>query len=207
MQPLQVFDCQQHSLDWFRARAGIPTASEFQTLLAVGKGGGESKERRTYMYKLAGERLTGEPMHNFSSEHMDRGRDMEDEARKAYSLAADLEPEQIGFLRRGDAGASPDSLIGETGLLEIKTRSPHLQIETLLADVIPKQNLAQAQGQLWIADREWVDVVSYWPGLPLFCKRAYRDEAMIARLKVEVDDFNAQLVEVIERVKNYKRTA
>lgn len=204
---LQIFNCEQGTDPWLECRRGIPTASEFDTVLAKGKAGGESKTRRTYMLKLAGERLTGAPMYSFSNDHMERGKEMEAEARDLYAMVAEVEPVQVGFMRRGDAGASPDSIIGDNGLLEIKTKLAHLQLEVLLSNELPSEHKAQVQGQLWISAREWVDFVSYWPGLPLFVKRVYRDEAFIARLKVEVEAFNNELLELIERVKQYKRAA
>lgn len=204
---LQVFDCEQGTPEWYAARAGIPTASQFDTVLAKGKGGGESKTRRTYMLKLIGERLTGEPMYSYSNDHMERGKEMESEARDLYSMLADLEPEQIGFMRRGDAGASPDSLVGDNGLLEIKTKLAHLQLDVLLNDELPSEHRAQCQGQLWIAEREWVDFVSYWPGLPLFAKRVFRDEDYIKRLAEAVRAFNAEMEETIGKVQQYRRAA
>lgn len=204
---LQIFDCEQGTPEWYAARLGIPTASEFQTILAKGRGGGDSVGRRTYMYKLAGERITQEPMYSYQNDHMERGKEMEAEARNLYAMVAEVEPIKVGFLRRGDAGASPDSLIGNPGMLEVKTKLAHLQLDVLLSDELPSEHKAQCQGQLWIAAREWVDFVSYWPGLPLFVKRVYRDEPYIARLKVEVDAFNNEMLEVIERINQYKRAA
>lgn len=204
---LQVFDCEQGSADWFRVRAGIPTASCFNDILTKGRGGEPSKTRRTYMLKLAGERLTGIPMEAFSTIHMQRGHEMEEEARRAYSMITDLDTKPIGFIRRGDTGASPDSLVGDDGMLELKTKLPHLQIDLLLSDETPKEHYAQCQGQLWIAEREWVDLGSYWPGLPMFVKRIYRDEPFIEKLKSAVDEFNQQLSEVVERIQKYERHA
>lgn len=204
---LQIFNCEQGSESWFAARAGIPTASEFDTVMAKGKGGGESKTRRTYMLKLIGERLTQQPMWSYSNEHMERGKVMEEEARNLYSMVADLEPVQVGFLRRGDAGCSPDSLVGNDGMLEIKTKLPHLQLDCILYDEFPSEHRAQCQGQLWIAQREWVDFVSYWPGLPLFSKRVFRDEDYIERLAEAVRAFNAEMDEVIAKVRQYRRAA
>jgi hypothetical protein len=204
---LEIFDCIQGTPEWYAARAGIPTASEFDTVMAKGKGGGESKTRRTYMLKLIGERLTKEPMWSYSNEHMERGKEMEAEARNLYSMVSDLEPVQIGFMRRGDAGASPDSLIGNDGLLEIKTKLAHLQLDVLLTDEFPSEHRAQCQGQLWIAEREWVDFVSYWPGLPLFAKRVFRDEAYIARLAEAVRAFNDEMQETIAKIQQYRRAA
>lgn len=204
---LQIFNCIQGTPEWYAARAGIPTASEFDTVMAKGRGGGDSKTRRTYMLKLIGERLTKEPMWSYSNEHMERGKAMEDEARDLYQMIAEVECEQVGFLRRGDAGCSPDSLVGENGMLEIKTKLPHLQLDCILYDELPSEHRAQCQGQLWIAEREWVDFVSYWPGLPLFAKRVFRDEDYIARLAEAVRVFNAEMEETIAKIQQYRRAA
>jgi hypothetical protein len=204
---LQIFNCEQGTDEWRACRAGIPTASEFDTVHAKGKSGGDSKTRRTYMLKLIGERLTGAPMYSYSNDHMERGKEMEAEARNLYSMVSDLEPVQIGFMRRGDAGASPDSLVGNDGLLEIKTKLAHLQLDVLLTDEFPPEHRAQCQGQLWIAQREWVDFVSYWPGLPLFAKRVFRDEDYIKRLAEAVRVFNAEMEETIAKVQQYRRAA
>jgi len=205
MNELQIFDCTQGTPEWYACRLGIPTASEFATVMAKGKEGGDSKTRRTYMLKLAGERLTQQPMDNYSNSYMERGKEMEAEARDLYAMVSDVEPVQVGFLRRGDAGASPDSLIGDSGMLEIKTKLAHLQIECLLSDRLPPEHKAQCQGQLWIAKREWLDFCSYWPSLPLFCHRVYRDEPYIERIAAAVDEFNAEMHELIARVQQYRR--
>lgn len=204
---LQVFDCPQGSTEWYAARAGIPTASEFATVMAKGRGGADSKTRRTYMLKLIGERLTGQPMESYTNAHMERGKAMEDEARDLYAMVRETTPTRVGFLRRGDAGASPDSLIGADGLVEIKTRLAHLQIEVLLANRLPPEHVAQVQGQLWISGRAWCDFVSYWPGLPLFVTRVPRDEIYIATIKAEVEEFLTEMAALTERVKNYRAAA
>jgi hypothetical protein len=199
MSEVQIFDCEQGSPGWFACRAGIPTASMFATVMAQGRAkGSPSATRRTYMLKLIGERLTGEPQEGFSNAHTERGHLMEPDARNLYAMARDVEPVQVGFMRRGDAGASPDSLVGEDGLLEIKTKLPHLQLEVLLANELPSEHKAQVQGQLWISGREWLDFVSYWPALPIFITRVHRDEAYIAQLAQAVDEFNAELAQTIE---------
>jgi len=204
---LEIFNCEQGSVEWFAARAGIPTASEFDTVMAKGKGGGESKTRRTYMLKLIGERLTGEPMQHFSNAHTERGHEMEPEARDLYVMLTEIDVERVGFIRRGNAGCSPDSLIGNDGMLEIKTKLPHLQLDVILSDELPSEHRAQCQGQLWIAEREWVDFVSYWPGLPLFAKRVFRDEDYIKKLAEAVRVFNDELEETMAKVQQYRRAA
>lgn len=195
---IQIIDVEQGTPEWKAARAGMPTASAFKDALAKGEG----KTRRTYMLKLIGERLTGELSEGYSNGHMERGNEMEPGARDTYAWHADVEPVQVGFVINdglidlGPVGYSPDSLIGNDGCLEIKTKLPHLQCELLLSDRIPPEHMKQVQGGIWVAEREWCDFVSYWPGLPTFIKRAYRDEKVIAELKTGLTDFYTEMLEL-----------
>lgn len=200
---IQVFNCDQNTPEWFEARAGIPTASEFHTVMASGRGGGESKTRKTYLYKLAGEVITGKSVEGFKNEHMERGHEMEDQARDMYSFISDAEIQRVGFIRNGQKGASPDGLIGDRGMFEAKSKLPHLLIECLMRDDFPPEHKAQCQGALWVAEREWIDIVVYWPDLPLFVKRAYRDESYIANMATAVKDFNEELAEIVGKVRAY----
>lgn len=200
---MQIFDCEQGSPEWFAARMGIPTASEFATVMAKGRGGEDSKTRKTYMLKLAGEIITGEPMESFTNGHMERGKIMEDEARDLYCFMADTEAQRVGFIRSDDKGCSPDSLIGEKGMLEIKTKLPHLLIDILLKDEFPPEHKAQCQGGLWVAEREWIDIGIYWPKLPLFVKRAYRDDGYIANMAGAVKLFNEELAATIDQIRRF----
>src|SRR3990167_6008322 len=202
---IEIFDCEQQSPEWFRARRGIPTASELPSILAVGKSGAESKMRQTYMRKLAGEILTGEPTDSYANTHMDRGKEMEAEARDFYAFIQDAESQRVGFVRNGNVGCSPDSLIDKEGLLEIKTALPHILIDKLLRDEFPPEHKAQCQGQLWVTEREWVDIAIYWPKLPLFVKRAVRDDGYIANLAGAVKAFNDELAALVEQVRRYGR--
>lgn len=194
-EPLEIFDFDQGSEAWFQARLGIPTASCFSQILAKGEG----KTRRAYLLKLAGEAITGECAESFGNTHTERGHLMEPDARNLYAFAHDVEPQLVGFMRRGRAGASPDSLIGERGLLEIKTKLPHLQLDVLDKGKLPSEHVAQVQGQLWVSGRDWCDFVSYWPRLPLFCIRVERDDKYIETLSQAVADFLGELDSYIER--------
>jgi len=194
-------ELEQGTPEWFITRLGIPTASMYSAILANGRGGEPSKTRQTYMYKLAGEVLTGEPSEQFQNRHTQRGHEHEPFARNAYSFLTGNDPETIGFIRNGNTGASPDALIETDGLLEIKSKLPHLHIEGLERDEVPSEHLPQVQGQLWVAEREWCDFVSYCPKIKLFHKRVYRDEQLIRTIATEVDRFNAELAEVVERHK------
>jgi hypothetical protein len=198
-----ILDCEQGSEDWFRARMGIPTASEFKTIIGIKKDAREKLTRQTYMRKLAGEILTGEPMENYTNDHMERGKVMEHEARELYAFAHNVEPQRVGFIRNDKAGCSPDSLIGGDGGLEIKTALAHIQIDRLIRDELPPEHRAQVQGNIWLADREWWDFVSYCPRLPLLVKRVYRDNGYIATLVGAVNEFNEELAQLVDQVRRY----
>lgn len=193
---IEIFDFEQGSPEWNACRLGIPTASEFKAILAKGEG----KTRRTYLMKLLGERFTGEPAENYTNAHMERGKAMEAEARELYAFMRDVDPTRVGFIRNGDVGCSPDSLVGDDGLLEIKTKLPHLQLEAIEANKLPTEHVAQVQGQLWVVERPWLDFVSYWPRLPLFVVRVTRDEAYIAKLAAEVEQFQVELDALTRRM-------
>lgn len=199
---IRVFnDIEQGSEQWFACRAGIPTSSKFHTVMASGRGGGESKTRRQYLLTLVGECLTGECVEGYSNAAMERGHAMEDEARARYELQSDEIVQRCGFIRNDlySAGASPDGLIGDDGMIEIKTKLPHLQLEAILDGALPAEHKAQCQGALWVSGRKWLRFVSYWPKLPLFSVLVERDERYIAGLKVAVEDFNAELKTLVER--------
>lgn len=200
---MQIIDCEQGSPEWFAARAGIPTASMFHTVMAVGVKGGKSLTRIDYLNKLAGELLTGEPMENYVSADMERGKMMEDEARDLYAFQEGIEPQRVGFIKSGNKGASPDSLIGEKGGLEIKSAAAHVQIKRLLSGELPSEHKAQVHGNLWVCEREWWDFASYCPKLPLFIIRVYRDEDYIKKIANEVELFNIELQQTVEYIRRY----
>lgn len=196
---MEVFDVEQGEAEWFACRMGLPTASKFATVMAKGEG----KTRNEYMRTLAGEILTGEPAESFTNAHMERGRVMEDEAREHYAFIESATITRVGFIRNGNKGASPDSLVGTNGGLEIKTAIPKIQIDRLERDRLPPEHKAQVQGNLWLSEREYWDFVSYWPRLPILTVRVYRDEQYIKEMSDEVDRFNDELAELVERVKRY----
>lgn len=198
---ITVFECEQNSDEWRTARLGLVTASEMSTVLAKGKDGGKSLTRKTYMHKLAGERLTGLPMDSYSNGHMERGKAQEDEARELYEFLHDEPLQRVGFVRNCEAGCSPDSLVGHNGGLEIKTRLAHLQIELLLKDEVPPEHKAQIQGGMLVCERGFWDIAIYSPKLPLFEKRLARDEPYLKILSDEIDRFNSELHDLVEKIR------
>lgn len=192
-------DVEQGSDLWFQARAGKVTASAFDTVLAQGRGG-PSKTRQTYLYKLAGEIITGQVQDSYTNAHMERGHVMEDEARAWYEIMHS-EVQTVGFIAEDRIGYSPDGLVGDAGLLEIKTKLPHLLIPVLLSEDFPPEHKAQCQGGLWVSQREWIDLVCYWPGMPVAVHRAYRDEVYIAEMAKAVSVFVGELDEIVEKLR------
>jgi hypothetical protein len=199
-----MFDLEQNTPEWIEARLGVPTASCFHTILAKGRDGkSPSTTRRDYIHKLAGEIITGLPAENYTNGYMERGHAMEDEARSAYAFMQDAEPQPVGFVRNGRVGASPDSIVGTGGLLEIKTKTPARVIECMVRGECPPEHVAQVQGQLFVAERDWCDLAVYFTGMPLLVYRVGRDEAYIAKLRSAVAAFCEELDEVVARVRAY----
>ena len=195
--PLEIFNVEQGTDEWLRLRLGLPTASEFSSILAQGKG----LTRASYLRRLAGELICGEPEETFKSPAMGRGNAMESQARAAYALMTDSEPELVGFVKNHGAGYSPDSFIGSDGQLEIKTNRPSVLIDILDRVTIPPEHVPQVQGGLWITERDWCDVVCFWPGMPMFICRAYRDYAKIGEIAREVARFREELDAMVARIK------
>lgn len=196
-----ICDMEQGSEEWFAARLGRVTCSQFSTVMALGRGGGESKTRRKYMLQLIGEKLTGNKAESYGNGHMDRGHVMEIEARDLYQLTTGYEVQQVGFVQFGDwLGGSPDGLVNLDGAIEIKSALPHIHLETLLQDRVPPEHIAQCQGNLWVSDREWIDFISYWPALPVFIKRVHRDEGYIDKIRTSVKLFLEEMNEIIKKL-------
>jgi hypothetical protein len=90
--------------------------------------------------------------------------------------------------------------VGDDGVLEIKTKLAHLQLEVLDKGAVPAEHVAQCQGALWVTQRKWLDFVSYWPGLPLFIKRVYPDVEYIAKLETAVQEFIQEMCTLVSRL-------
>jgi len=201
---IKIFDdIEQGSEEWFAVRLGIPTASRFPTVLAKGKDEGASITRTKYMHDLAGEILTREPAETYSNHHMERGKAFEAEARDYYCYRRDVEPRRVGFVldEAKRCGASPDSLIGEDRVLEVKCAIPSVLIPLVLKGEFPPAHKAQCQGALWVCKREVVDIIVYCKGMTPLIKEAPRDEKYIANLASEVARFNDELLALVEKLK------
>lgn len=197
-----ISDIEQGTPEWLALRLGIVTCSELDCLLVNGKGeAGFGVAAFTYMDQLIGERITEEAAEiPFQTKATIRGHELEGVARGLYEDREEVKTSSVAIILNHGIGYSPDALVGESGLTEIKTKLPKFQVGVILAGEVPKEHVAQCQGGLWVSEREWIDFISYWPGMPLFVKRMYRDEVMIRKIAERVKTFYEILEERENRV-------
>lgn len=189
----------QGTSEWSALRAGLPTASGFDNILTPG--GKPSKSAEKYLFALLAERMMGHPIVEYTSHWMDRGSQMEAEAVSFYSFTRDTDTVKIGFITNDDGtvGASPDRLVGEDGLLEIKVPSEAVHVSYLLKKAVDSAYYPQVMGQLWISERKWLDILSYHPEMPPALIRVERNEEYIEALSAAVMAFS----EVLEQQSAY----
>jgi hypothetical protein len=195
-------DCEQGSEEWVRARLGIPTASRFDQILTA-KTHKPAAARFKYMDELLAEWVLGEPLDQGGSAFMERGTEMETEARDWYAFQSkDGEVVQVGFVLKafdGDGphpmiGCSPDALVGDDGLLEIKCLGAKAHVAALLGRVSNEYNL-QTQGQIYVTERKWCDRLFYNPVLPNLLTRVEPD----GEVQMLLGDALLDFTEMMER--------
>ncbi len=192
-------DIIQGSAEWFAVRCGKVTASRVADVIAKTKTGWGAS-RANYMAELVAERLTGEVAASFTNAAMQWGVDQEPNARAAYEFRSDADVAMVGFVQHLHipmSGASPDGLVGDDGLVEIKCPNTATHIEMLLSREIPGKYITQMMWQMACTSRQWCDFVSYDPRLPesmrLLSLRVTRDDALIALLEKDVSAFLGEL--------------
>ena len=199
---------EQRTEEWFQARLGKVTASRVADVLAKIKTG-ESASRRNYKIQLVSERLTGEKQETYINQAMQDGIDREFYARERY-VQQFGEVEEVGFVKHPtlEAGASPDGMVGEDGILEIKCPMGSTHTETLMTQDVPSRYIPQIQFQLLVTGRKWCDFVSYNPMFPehlqVFVKRVEADPVYQKELESEVKQFLSEVDNVINKLKEIK---
>ena len=198
---------EQRTPEWFAARLGRVTASRVADIVAKTKTG-YSTSRMNYLAELICERLTGMQGASYTNAAMLWGVEVEPQARSAYEGATGSLVVELGFAPHNAipmAGASPDGLIGDDGLVEIKCPITATHIETLLGQSVPGRYNTQMQWQMACTGRKWCDFVSYDPRMPegmqIFIKRVDRDNVAIAELEREVVNFINELDSKIIQLK------
>jgi len=197
----------QGTPEWFAARRGKVTASRVADLMARTKTG-FAASRENYKAELLLEILTGTTAVGFVSEAMKWGTEKEPEARAKYAETIFETVTEVGFVHHPDiagVGVSPDGLVGDDGLVEIKCPNTATFIDIFLKDQIPQKWLTQIQAQLDTTGRKWCDFVCYDPRMPegaqLYVKRVERDEMFIATMREMIITFIKELNEDVAKVK------
>lgn len=198
-----IHDFEQNSPEWYDARCGVITASTFGSVLTPAKME-LSSQSKGIEYKTIAELITGQPAEEFCGNyHVDRGKELEPDAVSLYELIRDCSTEIIGFVTNDDKtiGCSPDRLIGDKGLLEIKCPAPHTHLKYFFEGGIDTEYKPQIQGQLMITNRDWCDIMSYHPEMQPVIKRVKRDEEYILKLAAALDQLWININEKMERIK------
>ena len=194
---------EQNTPEWYALRLGIPTASEFDKIITPAKGD-LSASARGYAMRLAAERLTQRSMEDLKqSDWMTRGKELEPSAVRLFEFAHGVKTTKVGFITSDDGryGASPDRLIGDDGVLEIKCPSDPIHLGYLL-DGFETKYKVQVQGQMLVAEADYSVRLSYHPDWPEKIERTNRDETFIRKMKDALDQFCDMVDEIVEQAKS-----
>ena len=201
---------EQGTDEWFTARLGKVTASRVSDVMSKTKTG-YTAGRENYMSQLIAEILSGKKIDGFSNASMQWGTDTEPYARMAYEAIADVLVDEVGFIPHPvikAAGASPDGLVGDDGLIEIKCPNTTTHLDMMIAETIPKKYRDQMQFQMACTRRKWCDFVSFDNRLPedlqIFIKRVDRDDKYILEMETEINKFLAEMLEKMEKFNSLK---
>lgn len=202
---------EQGSDAWFAQRVGLVTASRLNDVMATLKSGGEAATRKNYRAQIIAERLTGTKADSFTNAAMQWGVDNEPIARANYEVLHGVDVDQVGFILHPEikmTGASPDGLIGDDGLIEIKCPNTATHIDYILGGVPPTDYRNQMLWQMECTGRKWCEFVSYDPRMPedmqLFVVRYMRDEERIKELRAGVMKFLDEVNEVLAKLQAYR---
>lgn len=194
---------EQGTAEWLSERAGKVTASRIADVMAKTKSG-YGAGRANYMADLIAERLTGIPKQGFTNSAMQWGTETEPQARAMYELETGATVIETGFLPHPTiegTGASPDGLVGDDGLVEIKCPNTATHIDTLRGAAIDRKYLLQMHWQMICAGRSWCDFASFDPRLPmemqLHIKRVELDAGLAEEITAEVTQFLTELNEAV----------
>jgi hypothetical protein len=205
---MEEHDVEQGSNEWFKLRAGTPTASNFSMI--VSGTGKLSDQRKKYARTLAGERCAGQALEAWAgNQWTDRGKELEPRARAEYSFVQD-EVREVGFVTNGlkTMGCSPDGLVGKDGLVEFKCLSPENHIAACdyfnQKKVAPPAYISQIQGQLLICERDWCDLLFYHPILPNLGIRVWPDTKFQQTLLEGINEVIAERDRLLDVLANVK---
>lgn len=197
---MEIIECEQGSPEWFKHRLGSIGGSSISSVMAKGQG----KMRKNLMYRLAGEILSGQNYEGYSNAHMERGLELEDEARNVYSAVSGNEVRQVGLAVRDKyRHYSPDGLINN-GIIEVKCTIPSVHIDIIIQNEIPPEYRKQCQWGLSICEVEEIDFISYSPTVidkPIWIISRPKDQKLIKEMHEEASKFLFEMAMLIKKVK------
>ena len=199
--PILHHDVRQYSEEHDRLKLGIPTSSNFHKIITPQ--GKPSKQWREYACVLIAERILQRKIDFYQSLSMERGLIVEAEAADWYEFDQDVTVQRVGFITDDNhtIGCSPDRLVGNEGLLEIKAPLPQTQVEYWLSGEVNERFRPQVQGQLYVCQRSWVDILCWHDVLPKIVMRVEPDEKFIKALDRELRIFNFFIENVMEKIR------
>ena len=201
---MKIHKVEQGTDEWLSLRAPLITASSFSKLIT--SKGGKSIQIDGAINEKVANIIAGETLETWQgNQWTERGHEIEPLAAEHYAfIFDDRDVQEIGFVTDDDVtcGCSPDRLVDEDGLLELKCPKPEVHINYMLKGVVPSVYVPQVQGQLMVTKRLWCDFMSYHPKLPEFIIRVYRDEVFIEKLKERIKYFNDEVGARVEKIKN-----
>lgn len=202
-----IHDVEQNTEEWRAIRAGIPTASAFDNIITAG--GKPSSQSEKYMEILISEIQTGLPIkEGFKSSSMKRGHELEDKAAGYYAMEYGVDVQKVGFVTDDllMIGCSPDRLVGDDGMLEIKCPDQQTMISyyRMSEDDIKREYWVQKQAQLYVAQRQWVDNLFYpeSPQQPPIVVRVARDEFFLGKMKLQLKEFFTSMNRIKDQLRD-----
>jgi len=193
---VQHHDFEQGSEEWLAARCGVLTASEIKLIMTPTLKIANNDKSRAHVWEIAAQRISQYVEPHYIGDDMLRGMADEIKARDLYSKtrapvteAGFITNDELGFT----VGYSPDGLVGDHGLIEVKSRNQKFQVQTIAENAVPDEYMLQLQTGLLVTGRDWIDFISYSGGMPMFTQRVYPDPEMQAAIKTAATDFEARV--------------
>jgi len=209
MAPIIIDTFSQRSTEWLIARCGTPGASSISKIIT--SKGVISNQREEYLMQLAAETVTGRPEEEgYLSRHMVLGMEREDASRALFEMIYGVEVRQVGIVFKDEFKmfhCSPDGLVGENAILEMKNPMMKTHVKSLLDGTLPTEYLGQCQMSLYVTERELCYFMSSCEGLPPFILEVPRNEPYIAQIAKALDDFWVDLCRIVEKIRKMETTA
>lgn len=203
--PLYHYEFRQLTPEWAAMHLGRPTSSSFSSIMDTSFNLRKSEGVKTFIYEKCAEMFRGKCLPDFTSFVTDEGLLLEDEARQYFTLETDHEVKTCGFIESADrrSGCSPDGLIGEDGGLEMKCCQVINHVRYLIEGKLPSDYIQQVHGSIYVSGRKWWKFYSYRRGFPSFIIKIERDEEIMKKIGVAMDEYYELFNRAYSKLKSY----